>query len=189
MQPKARKRSVIDFKRVDGVDLSKCNNSTMMSDSQGSSFRSEQRSRLSSPAGAAQVLRSDLSLSFTYTSRRQPCCHKNRVASAQRFPLPTHPEKHLAIFQSKGNTTSVTSAINLPLEPFIPPAHIAEEWDNPAMAEFKREEAEERVAFANSMTQEEWRAALKQSAFRGDFAISVVKTPRRFPFKPVQLPW
>ena len=74
-------------------------------------------------------------------------------------------------------------------EPFIPPAHLAEEWDNPAMAEFKRQEAEERVAFAKSHTQEEWRAALEQSALRGDFVISVVKRPRRFPFKPVKLSW
>ena len=74
-------------------------------------------------------------------------------------------------------------------EPFIPPAHLAEEWDNPAMAEFKRQEAEDRVAFAKSHTREEWIAALEHSTLRGDFVIRVVKPQQSFPFKPVRLPW
>ncbi len=48
--------------------------------------------------------------------------------------------------------------------PFAPNPAFAEEWDNPEMTEFKRLEAEDRVAFANSHTQEEWREALAASA-------------------------
>ena len=36
-----------------------------------------------------------------------------------------------------------------------PPRIMVEEWDNPAMTEFKRLEAEDRVTFAQSHTQEE----------------------------------
>ncbi len=72
---------------------------------------------------------------------------------------------------------------------FIPPAHLAEEWDNPAMAEFKRQEAEDRVSFSNSRTQEQWRAALANSPLHGDFVIKVSEVPLRFPFKIVELPW
>jgi hypothetical protein len=75
-------------------------------------------------------------------------------------------------------------------KPFTPPAALAEEWDNPAMTEFKRQEAEERVAFAKSHTQEEWLVALENSMFKGDQTIRLApKGPRRFPFKVIRLPW
>ena len=72
---------------------------------------------------------------------------------------------------------------------FTPPASLAEEWDNPAMAEFKREEAEERVAFARSHTREEWLAALSRGTLRDEPIRLAPKCPARFPFKPIQLPW
>lgn len=70
-----------------------------------------------------------------------------------------------------------------------PPVSMVEEWDNPAMTEFKRQEAEERVAFAQSLTQEEWRAALGDSSIRDEPIQLAPKRPRHFPFKPVKLPW
>ncbi len=74
-------------------------------------------------------------------------------------------------------------------DPFIPNPALAEEWDNPAMTEFKRQEAEERVEFAKSHTQEEWLAAMKNSMLP-DEPIRLAPKPRgRFPFKPIQLPW
>ncbi len=74
-------------------------------------------------------------------------------------------------------------------KPFVPDPSLAEEWDHPAMAEFKRQEAEERVAFGKSHTQEEWFAALESSSRRGDFIQAVAKKPASFPFKPVHLTW
>jgi hypothetical protein len=70
-----------------------------------------------------------------------------------------------------------------------PTVSMVEERDNPAMTEFKRQEAEDRVAFAQSLTQDEWRAAMENSRLR-DEPIKLAPKPRRqFPFKPVQLPW
>jgi hypothetical protein len=69
------------------------------------------------------------------------------------------------------------------------PGIMKEEWDNPAMTEFKRQEAEERVAFAQSHTQEEWRAALRHSTMRDEPIRLAPKRPHLFPFKPIKLPW
>lgn len=80
-------------------------------------------------------------------------------------------------------------SMNPPSQPFIPPAHLAEEWDNPAMAEFKRLEAEERVAFAQSHTRDEWLASMANSMLRDEPVKLAPKPSRRFPFKPVHLPW
>ena len=75
-------------------------------------------------------------------------------------------------------------------EPFKPSPSLAEEWDNPAMAEFKRQEAEDRVTFAQSHTQEEWLAALANSTLRNEsFTLARAPTYRRFPFKLIKLPW
>jgi hypothetical protein len=73
--------------------------------------------------------------------------------------------------------------------PQPPPVSLVEEWDNPAMTEFKRQEAEDRVTFALSHTQEEWRAALDQSLMRNEPIQLAPKRPRHFPFKPIKLPW
>lgn len=73
--------------------------------------------------------------------------------------------------------------------PFTPPPSLAEEWDNPAMAEFKRQEAEERVAFGCSLEAEQWLERLR-SSLPPDFIIRVADKPaKRFPFNPVKLPW
>ena len=77
--------------------------------------------------------------------------------------------------------------MNVP-EPFIPDPSLAEEWDNPEMTAFKWQEAEERVAFAESHTREEWMAAMADSKLP-DEPMRVVPQARRFPFKPVRLPW
>lgn len=47
--------------------------------------------------------------------------------------------------------------------PFVPDPAYAEKWDNPEMAAFKQEEAEERIAFAKSHTREEWLAAMEEA--------------------------
>ncbi len=66
---------------------------------------------------------------------------------------------------------------------------MAEEWDNPAMTEFKRQEAEERVAFGCSLEARQWLEHLRSSP-PPDVIIKVApKAPKRFPFKPVRLPW
>jgi hypothetical protein len=72
---------------------------------------------------------------------------------------------------------------------FTPSPSLAEEWDNPAMAEFKRQEAEEREAFARSHTREEWLAALNHATLRDEPIRLAPKSPDRFPFKPILLPW
>lgn len=74
-------------------------------------------------------------------------------------------------------------------QPFTPDPSLAEVWDNPAMTEFKRQEAEDRVAFAQSLTQDEWRAAMENCRLRDEPIKLAPKPRRRFPFKPVQLPW
>jgi hypothetical protein len=84
---------------------------------------------------------------------------------------------------------SFSSAMKPTPPHFQPPLSMVEEWDNPAMAEFKRQEAEERVAFAQSHTQEEWLAALEHSSMRNEPIRLAPKRPRHFPFKPIKLPW
>ncbi len=71
-----------------------------------------------------------------------------------------------------------------------PPAvPMAEEWDNPAMTEFKRREAEERLAFGCSREAQEWLDHLRASP-PPDVVIRLPpKVPERFPFKVVHLPW
>ncbi len=70
-----------------------------------------------------------------------------------------------------------------------PPIPTVEEWDNPAMTEFKRREAQERVAFGCSLEAREWLEHLRGSP-PPDVVIRLApKVPERFPFKPVRLPW
>jgi hypothetical protein len=66
---------------------------------------------------------------------------------------------------------------------------MVEEWDNPAMTELKRQEAEDRVAFGVSLEARQWLEQLRSSP-PPDVTIRVSpKAPGRFPFKPVRLPW
>lgn len=81
-------------------------------------------------------------------------------------------------------------AMKTSAQPPQPPATYAEEWDNPVMAEFKRREAEERVAFGRSEEAVKWLENLRSSSPPDDVVIRVApRTPKRFPFKPVRLPW
>jgi hypothetical protein len=58
------------------------------------------------------------------------------------------------------------------------------------MAEFKRQEAEERAAFGCSEEAKKWLENLRSSSPPEDVVIRVApKAPKRFPFKPVRLPW
>lgn len=70
-----------------------------------------------------------------------------------------------------------------------PPISLDEEWDNPAMAEFKRQEAEDRVAFAETYDAQEWLDAMRDSSLRDQPIMLASKPPKRFPFKLVRLPW
>ena len=73
--------------------------------------------------------------------------------------------------------------------PFTPPVSLMEEWDNPAMTEFKRQEAEDRKTFGCSLEARQWLEQLRSSS-PPDVTIRLApKLPKRFPFKPVQLPW
>lgn len=64
-----------------------------------------------------------------------------------------------------------------------------EEWDNPAMTEFKRQEAEDRASFGCSLEARQWLEQLRNSP-PPDVTIRLApKGPKRFPFKPVRLPW
>jgi hypothetical protein len=70
-----------------------------------------------------------------------------------------------------------------------PPVSLIEEWDNPAMTEFKRLEAEDRVTFAQSHTQEEWLAFAKESKVQISEIRLAPKPARQWPEKLVRLPW
>lgn len=72
---------------------------------------------------------------------------------------------------------------------FIPDPALAEEWDNPAMTEFKRQEAEERVAFGRSLEASRWLEVMRNSV-PPDVILRVAhQRSKRFPFKSVRLPW
>ncbi len=74
-------------------------------------------------------------------------------------------------------------------KPFTPLPSLAEEWDNPEMAEFKRQEAEERVAFGCSFEAQQWLYHLRSNPPQ-DVTIRLAPTrTKRFPFKLVRLPW
>lgn len=75
-----------------------------------------------------------------------------------------------------------------PSEPFKPDPSLAEEWDNPAMTEFKRQEAEERVAFGRSREAREWLEHFRSTP-PADVEIRLAPRRKRFPFKVVRLPW
>jgi hypothetical protein len=83
---------------------------------------------------------------------------------------------------------SFPKAMNPTPEPFKPDPSLAEVWDNPAMTEFKRQEAEDRVAFGRSLEAREWLEHFRNSS-PPDVEMRVVKPRKRFPFKPVRLPW
>ncbi|MFN0079316.1 MAG: hypothetical protein ACKVY0_22865 [Prosthecobacter sp.] len=67
------------------------------------------------------------------------------------------------------------------------PATFEEEWDNPAMAQFKREEAEDREAFGHSEEARAWLEHLRSGAMKWS---GTVKPAPRLPVydkAPVQL--
>lgn len=81
------------------------------------------------------------------------------------------------------------TAMNPTPDSFTPPASLAEEWDNPAMAEFKRQEAEERVAFGCSAEARQWLDNLRNTKPQEVFIQLAPRGPKKFPFKPISLPW
>jgi hypothetical protein len=70
-----------------------------------------------------------------------------------------------------------------------PPVSLVEEWDNPAMAEFKRQEAEDRVTFAQSKTQEEWRELVMADPTRDQPIRLAPASPKKFRERVIHLPW
>ena len=64
-----------------------------------------------------------------------------------------------------------------------------EEWDNPAMTAFKRQEAEERAAFGCSEEAKGWLENLRNSP-PPDVTIRLAARPaNQFPVKRIRLPW
>ncbi len=81
------------------------------------------------------------------------------------------------------------NAMKLTPQHFQPPVSMAEEWDNSAMTEFKRQEAREREVFGCSLEAQQWLERLRSSP-PPDVVIRLApKVPERFPFKMVRLPW
>lgn len=73
----------------------------------------------------------------------------------------------------------------------VPPRPLTheDEWDNPAMAEFKRQEAEDRAAFGHSAEAREWLEKLKRSKPRDEPIRLAPKFPQWQGFKIIRLPW
>lgn len=81
------------------------------------------------------------------------------------------------------------SAVSEPVQlPMPPPAQI-EEWDDPAMAEFKRQEAEDREAFGCSDEAREWWDKVRKSPALGYEIKLAPKFHDSRGFKLVRLPW
>ncbi len=73
--------------------------------------------------------------------------------------------------------------------PFVPNPAFAEEWDNPEMTEFKRLEAEDRVAYGKSDEAREWLERF-QNSVPPEFTIRLAKKPSdRFSVRVVNLNW
>jgi hypothetical protein len=95
----------------------------------------------------------------------------------------------LAILQDEMMISIVDPAMKPSSQAPQPAVPMAEEWDNPAMTEFKRQEAEERLAFGCSKEARQWLEHLRGSS-PPDVKIRLApKVPERFPFKVVRLPW
>lgn len=58
-----------------------------------------------------------------------------------------------------------------------PPVSMVEEWDNPAMTEFKRQEAEDRVAFGCSLEARQWLEHFRSTP-PPDVVIRVARVPK-----------
>lgn len=95
----------------------------------------------------------------------------------------------LAILQDEMIISIVDSAMKPSSKVAQPSLPMTEEWDNPAMAEFKRQEAAERLAYGCSEEARQWLEHLRGSP-PPDVEIRLApKVPKRFPFKVVRLPW
>lgn len=79
--------------------------------------------------------------------------------------------------------------MNQRLPPPYRPATFEEEWDNPAMAQFKREEAEDREAFGRSEEARAWLAGIQHGKPREMPLRLAPKFPEWQGFKIIHLPW
>lgn len=98
-------------------------------------------------------------------------------------------ENLLANFRGRGDAVALRSVMKPTPQPPQPPDAMVEEWDNPAMTEFKRQEAEERVAFGHSPEARQWLEHLRNSSPPEVIIRVAPKPPKRFPFNRVRLPW
>jgi hypothetical protein len=80
---------------------------------------------------------------------------------------------------------SGVSAPDFQLPP--PPASLIEEWDDPAMAEFKRQEAEDRAAFGCSDEAREWLQRLRDGTARWEWAGHLAKKIPTYDKPPIRL--
>ncbi len=75
-----------------------------------------------------------------------------------------------------------------PPAPAPRPQTFEEEWDDPAMAQFKREEAEDRVAFGQSEEARAWLDGLRNSP--PDYEVKLAPRAKTWrPLKVIRLPW
>ncbi|HEY1050236.1 MAG TPA: hypothetical protein VGE39_10795 [Prosthecobacter sp.] len=68
-----------------------------------------------------------------------------------------------------------------------PPVSLIEEWDNPAMAEFKRQEAEDRAAFGCSEEAREWLRRLQEGESRWSWNVTLAKKIPIYDKPPIRL--
>lgn len=68
------------------------------------------------------------------------------------------------------------SAVSEPVQPPMPSPILLEEWDDPAMAEFKRQEAEDRAAFGCSEEAREWLRRMRAGEAGWGFTGAKAKT-------------
>jgi hypothetical protein len=77
--------------------------------------------------------------------------------------------------------------MNQPLPAPIRPQTLDDEWDDPAMAQLKREEAEDREAFGRSDEAKAWLEGMRSNQPRWSGSVTPVKPPPVYNKKPVRL--
>ena len=69
----------------------------------------------------------------------------------------------------------------------LPPASLIEEWDNSAMVEFKRQEAEDRAEFGCSQEAQEWLRLIREGEAGWGWTGAVAKKTPVYDKPPIRL--